>query len=358
VSQRDERLSAVISVERCPSVVAEPLLSLLYSAYFATSGSITDRALHFVRGVVTLAVMKDSEKTASLSAGNAATAERLGLIGIGLMGTAMAERLLAFPFAVCGWDIDLNRRNNLVSLGGQIAGSAAEVATACRRIIVSLPDSDIVGAVLAEIEPALRSGQIVIDTTTGEPEQAAAAAKRLSSRGVTYLDAAISGSSAQVTAGEVSVMAGGPAEAFAQCGDLFAAFARQAFHLGPSGSGAKMKLVTNLVLGINRAALAEGLSLAGALGLDLAQALKLLRESMAYSRIMDTKGERMISGDFRPQARLSQHLKDVRLMLSAAGRAGMELPLSEAHRALLEQAEAAGYGQSDNAAVIRAYRRG
>ena len=147
-------------------------------------------------------------------------------------------------------------------------------------------------------------------------------------------------------------LVGATAEAFAQCVDLFAAFAQQAIHTGPCGSGAQMKLVTNLVLGLNRAALAEGLVLARMLGLDGEQALSVLRESMAYSRIMDTKGEKMLQRDFEPQARLSQHLKDVRLMLEAADEASACLPLTETHRRLLERAEAAGWGQMDNSAVI------
>ena len=115
-----------------------------------------------------------------------------------------------------------------------------------------------------------------------------------------------------------------------------------------------MKLVTNLVLGLNRAALAEGISFAHQLGLDLNQALYLLRESMADSRIMDTKGEKMLSGDFSPQARLSQHLKDVRLMLQSAHEANGSLPLTETHRVLLERAVEMGFGDLDNSAIVRA----
>ena len=108
-------------------------------------------------------------------------------------------------------------------------------------------------------------------------------------------------------------------------------------------------------MGLNRAALAEGLALSERMGLEPTQTLEILMESMAYSRVMDTKGARMVAGEFEPEARLSQHLKDVRLMLEAA--AGQALPLSEAHRRLLEQAESAGYGDRDNSAIIMAYRR-
>ena len=95
----------------------------------------------------------------------------------------------------------------------------------------------------------------------------------------------------------------------------------------------------------------------GALGIDLEAALQVLIGSMAYSRIMDTKGRKMLEGDFRTQARLSQHLKDIRLILDAAATAGQELPLTETHRRLLEAAEAAGFGDADNSAIIRAFKR-
>ena len=125
------------------------------------------------------------------------------------------------------------------------------------------------------------------------------------------------------------------------------------FHTGPAGTGAKMKLVTNLVLGLNRAALAEGLAFAESIGLDPALSLAVMRGSFAYSRIMDTKGERMIRGDFAADARLSQHLKDVRLIVDIGRHAGLPMPLSAAHREVLEEAETAGYGELDNSAIIK-----
>jgi 3-hydroxyisobutyrate dehydrogenase-like beta-hydroxyacid dehydrogenase len=115
-----------------------------------------------------------------------------------------------------------------------------------------------------------------------------------------------------------------------------------------------MKLVTNLVLGLNRAVLAEGLVFAEATGLSREEALKVLLNSPAYSRTMDAKGPKMVQGDFTPEARLAQHIKDVRLILAEAERGGASLPLSAVHLDLLEAAEAAGLGDLDNSAVIRA----
>jgi 3-hydroxyisobutyrate dehydrogenase-like beta-hydroxyacid dehydrogenase len=282
-------------------------------------------------------------------------AEPVGLIGLGLMGMALAERLRSGGFEVRGYDIDPARNALLAAAGGKPASSAADVARACGRILLSLPDSDIVDAVLADIGPSLAAGRIIIDTSTGDPRRAADTGQRLAEQGIDYLDATISGSSQQVRDGQAVVLAGGPAAAFDHCQDLFRLFARRSFHLGPCGSGSQMKLVSNLVLGLNRAALAEGLWLGKALGLDARTVLTVLRESMAYSRIMDTKGEKMVRGDFEPQARLSQHHKDVRLMLEAAARAGTDLPLTQAHARLLELAENAGCGALDNSAIILAF---
>jgi 3-hydroxyisobutyrate dehydrogenase-like beta-hydroxyacid dehydrogenase len=177
----------------------------------------------------------------------------------------------------------------------------------------------------------------------------------LARRGVSYLDATISGNSAQVREGSVLVIAGGSHKAFVRCRDLWACFALEAIHVGGCGSGARMKLVTNLVLGLNRAALAEGLRFAEALELDIAKTVRVLLASAAYSRIMEAKAAKMVRGDFRPQARLSQHLKDVRLILAAAGAAGASLPLSSVHRRLLEKAVALGFGEVDNSAIIKAW---
>lgn len=277
----------------------------------------------------------------------------IGLIGLGLMGSAIAERLIAAGYSVIGWDLAAPARNRLRKLGGQPAASGPEVFTCCDRVLLSLPDTKITRSVLSDAAPALHYGHIIADTTTGDPRDTEELCRQIAPTGATYLDATISGNSDQLRRGEVLVMVGGLEPAFKVCRKLFAAFATRTIYTGTTGSAARMKLVTNLVLGLNRAALAEGLSFARALKLDGSQVLQILRASMAYSRIMDVKGEKMLRGNFKPQARLSQHLKDVRLMIAAAKKSGAQLPLSETHRDILLRAEAAGLGQLDNSAIIR-----
>ena len=152
-------------------------------------------------------------------------------------------------------------------------------------------------------------------------------------------------------------MVGGRVEDFEACRDLFAAFAEKTVHAGPSGSGAKAKLAMNLILGLNRAVLAEGLVFAEGLGLELNSFLDLLRISPAYSAAVDVKGSKMVKGDFTAEARLAQHLKDLALIMEQAGKTGQELPLTRTHSDLLRSAIDAGDGDLDNSAIIREIRR-
>ena len=284
----------------------------------------------------------------------AAAKQPVGLIGLGLMGHAFAQRLLAAGWEVIGFDVAPACRRRARQLGVRLTRSNPAVFTACDRVLLSLPTLHETELVLREARAALRDGHLLLDTTTGEPEQAEAIHHRLATLGVRYLDTTISGNSQQVAAGDdVLTMVGGDAEAFAAARKLLRVLTPRVRHVGPSGSGARMKLVTNLVLGLNRAVLAEGLCFAEQLGFTRRAALEVLLDSMAYSAIMDTKGEKMVTEDFTPQARLSQHLKDVRLMLQAAEAKRFKLPLTTVHRQLLEAAEAAGLGALDNSALIK-----
>ena len=276
----------------------------------------------------------------------------IGMIGLGLMGTALTERLLEAGYSVQVWNRSREKADPLITLGAQWEENPLAV---CDRVLISLYTSDTVEEVLGRMDRGLRPGQILIDTTTGSPEQTVALGARLKARGVSYLDAPFSGSSEQTRRGEATAIVGGPPEAYQQCRDLFDCLSQTTIYAGLCGNGSKMKLVSNLVLGLNRAALAEGLAFARSLDLDDEATLQVLTGTMAYSRIMDTKGRKMIEGDFRTQAKLSQHLKDVHLMIDAAGAAGLGLPLSETHRRLLKVAAEAGFGESDNSAVIKAY---
>ncbi len=286
--------------------------------------------------------------------------DKIGLVGLGLVGTAIAERLLAGDFDVVGFDIDSGKHIHLEELGGNAVGSPAQVAQQAARIIFSLPDTNIVKQVVegpSGILEAKTPPSYIIDTTTGDPDETIALAQRLAERQIHFLDATISGSSRQVRDKEAVFMVGGDKIAFETCGDIFQTLSEKVFYLGPSGNGSKAKLASNLILGLNRVALAEGLVFAGKLGLELETLLEMLKATAAYSAVMDTKGKKMLNGDFTAESRIRQHHKDVLLILKYAEKAGQELPLSRVHLGALEKAIEAGDADCDNAAIIREIKR-
>lgn len=279
----------------------------------------------------------------------------IGLIGVGLLGQAMAERLLADGFDVHGFDVreDLE---SFESTGGTICESAAQLAERCPRILLCLPDSNVVGTVISQIEPTL-SHHILIDTTTGAPADTIAFGERLAELGCIYMDATVAGSSQQMRQHAATIMVGGTPEAFDSCRDIFAALSAKTYHVGEAGSGARMKLVVNLAIGLHRAVLAETLAFGESMGFGSQQVVDVLRNTPAYSAAMDTKAAKMVDEDFQPQARLQQHLKDVRLILAAAHDHDAIVPLSKLHADLLDKLVAAGFGDLDNSAVVKAFRK-
>jgi 3-hydroxyisobutyrate dehydrogenase-like beta-hydroxyacid dehydrogenase len=218
-----------------------------------------------------------------------------------------------------------------------------------------LPDSRTVASEIGEVGDVLTSGTLIIDATTGDPADTEAIASSLAGRGIGYIDATIAGSSEQARRGEAAAIIGGSGDDVERAERVLASWTDRRFHVGPVGSGARLKLVVNLVLGLNRAVLAEALSLAKACGIDQAAALEVLKATPAYSSVMDTKGQKMIAREFSPQARLAQHLKDVRLIRELAARHGASAPLTELHEAILRKAVDLGYGEADNSAVIAAF---
>lgn len=280
----------------------------------------------------------------------------IGLIGIGLVGTALAERWLAAGWSVVGSDLSDERRTEFAQRGGHAVASAREVVSAASVIVLSLPDSTVVERVLNEVRDQLTAGAVIIDTTTGDPDDAPRRARELAKRGVLYVDATLVGSSEQIRRGESVVLAGGDERAIAVCRTVFDSITRQLFAVGACGAGARMKLVVNLALGLQRAVLAEALALGQSSGFSLAQTLEVLRATPAYAACMESKGPKMVSGDFTPQARLAQHRKDVGLILQLAEQVHQPLPLSQTHAQLLDQAIALGWGESDNSAIFRIYK--
>jgi 3-hydroxyisobutyrate dehydrogenase-like beta-hydroxyacid dehydrogenase len=283
----------------------------------------------------------------------------VGLIGIGLLGQAFAHRLLEAGFEVMGFDVDAAKNAKLAQLGGATA-SVPELARRCDPVVLAVFSTDQVEYVIErELLPALGegSGKIVLCASTCDPDRIAALGGRVAMRGLQLLETPVAGASGQVSRGEGVGLIGGDAEVVRAAEPVLRALFASYFHIGKIGDGGRAKLAVNLILGLNRLALAEGLVFAERLGLDPEAFLKVARSSAAYSQVMDVKGSKMVRNEFAAEGRVTQHLKDVHLMLEQAQRLKQRLPLLEIHAEVLEACIGQGEGDFDNSAVIREIRR-
>ena len=283
----------------------------------------------------------------------------VALIGMGLLGSALAENLLKAGFTVRGYDTAAVRMREHAERGGHVAASPADAARGASAVMTCLMTADIVREALLGSAGALVAaapGLVAIDNSTIHPDASAALAAELGRRGIAMLDAPVGGSSGQARRREAPVVVGGDPDVFARCRPILDAIAQRVHHVGPNGSGARAKLVINLVLGLNRLALAEGLLFGLRQGLDGKTLLAVLKDSAAYSRAMDIKGERMLEGNFEPEGKLAQHLKDVELMLEVGHAVGAPLLATALHRQLLIAGVAAGLSERDNSSIIAVLR--
>lgn len=284
----------------------------------------------------------------------------VGLIGIGLMGTALARRLIDAGFSVIGYDVAQGRCDELRRMGGEAVTSVAAVARRCEVVLIAV-------MTVAQVEEAvegpgglIETGGIVriaLCTSTCDPDRIEALAGRAAARGLAFLDTPVSGTSRQVLQGDGFGLIAGDKQAAETVAPMLNAIYPRSQFLGPAGAASKTKLAINHILGLNRVALAEGLVFAETLGLDLKGFLAAARQSAAYSQIMDVKGDKMVDGDFAPVSKVSQHLKDIRTMLGEAVRRGQELPFLSLLAEVVEACERRGEGERDNAITIEEIRR-
>ncbi len=282
----------------------------------------------------------------------------VGVIGLGLIGTSLAQRLLQAGFQVAGFDIAADRRGNLARIGGSACASAREVGERCKQIVLAVFSTDQVESVVESPDGAnLGKDHLIICTSTCDPDRIQALAARAAKRGIRFVESPLSGNSDQIAKGNGVALIGGQRADMDAAAPILNSLCKQSFYLGPAGSGGRAKLAVNLVGGLNRAVMAEGLAFAESMGLELAPFLDVMKGSAVYSRAMDTRGMKMVESDFTPHAWLTQSLKDFKLMHEVAARVGQELPLATEYVKLVESCIAHGEGQLDNSVVIQEIRR-
>jgi 3-hydroxyisobutyrate dehydrogenase-like beta-hydroxyacid dehydrogenase len=279
----------------------------------------------------------------------------VGVIGIGLMGEVYVRRLVAAGFVVTGFDVSAEKNEQLAPIGAR-AGTLADIARTCEPIVVAVFNTDQVEDVVEHALLPAASGKIVLCTSTCDPDRIAALGARVADK-MRFLETPVSGTSEQVRQGDGVGLIGGDAKIAADAAAVLDALFPRRFHIGKIGDGGRAKLAVNHILALNRLALAEGLVFASRLGLDPAAFLNVARGSAAASQVMDTKGPKMVGGDFAPEGRVRQSLKDAQLMLDQARRAGQKLPLLEIHVEVLEACIRHGDSERDNSIVIEEIRR-
>lgn len=290
---------------------------------------------------------------------------RVGVIGAGLMGTAVAQRLLAAGFEVLAYDLEPAKRAAIAATGARPEATVGAVIAACEINVICVFDTAQVENVIAGpgggLDTIAQGGtgpRIFLVSTTCDPDRLAALAKRVAPDGAHVVEYPVSGTSVQVARGEGVGLTGGDPAAIERAAPVLDAICPRRHDLGEVGNASRAKLAVNLILGLNRAALAEGLVFAARLGLDPVAFLEVARGSAASSQVMGIKGPLMAKREYaNVQSRVDQSLKDFRLMLEQARAQGQALPFASVYAQMMEDCIAHGEGKWDNAAILEAISR-
>lgn len=276
----------------------------------------------------------------------------IGVIGLGNMGGRIARRIVDAGEDVIGHDADPARAQ---AVGVESADSPAEVATSADPILLSLPDSRVVEAVIDALHDATRPGQVVVDLSTAAPSSTRAIHERLAARHVAYVDAGISGGAAAAEKGTLTIMAGGDPVALDRVRPILAHFAQHVHHMGPSGSGHVAKLINNFLNGVSLAATAEAMVAARKAGLDLRQLLDVLNTSSGVNFATLNRFPRIVEGDYLEGGLTSNLMaKDLMLYLDLARELEMTSIEGPPCLAAFHLAAALGYGDEISNRVVDA----
>jgi 3-hydroxyisobutyrate dehydrogenase-like beta-hydroxyacid dehydrogenase len=266
---------------------------------------------------------------------NAITSEKskLGFVGVGYMGRPIAQRLLESGFKVVAYDRHRTKAEELIQYGGTVAASVAELSSSCDVVLSCLASDEAVLHVYGGADGAIvnaRRGALVIDLSTVNPKTSQELSRLGSERGVDVLDVTISGSTPAAEQGALTLFGGGDQVCFAAAESIFKVIARKYFYLGPSGSGATMKLVVNTLLGIGMQAIAEAVALGEKAGLDRNRLLDVLAETAVVAPAHVGKLARAMKNDYSPQFPLRLMNKDFSLILNLAAAVGAQMPATRA----------------------------
>jgi L-threonate 2-dehydrogenase len=281
------------------------------------------------------------------------TDRTVGIIGLGIMGGAIARNLIERGWAVIGFDTEASRRSELELSGVTIVDGAGSIASRAALIMTSLPNADAANAVAAEIAGCGPPARIVIELSTLTIADKLHFKAILEPAGHIALDCPLSGTGAQAVVRDLVVYASGDSAAIARCSGLFADFAKQSADLGDYGNGSRMKFVANHLVAIHNVASAEAMVLAERAGLDLNQVIEMVAPGAGGSRMFQMRAPMMAKRSYEPATmRISTWKKDMAIIAEFASDLGCETPLFTTTQPVYAQAMAMGLGNQDTAAVF------
>jgi 3-hydroxyisobutyrate dehydrogenase-like beta-hydroxyacid dehydrogenase len=286
--------------------------------------------------------------------------DRLGFVGIGYMGRPIARRLLESGFKLTAYDRNPAKAEELVRYGGSIAESVAGLSSSCNVVLSCLPSDEAVLAMYREPNGVFANahrGSVVIDLSTVFPETSQELSRLGSERGVEVLDVTISGSTPAAENGLLTLFGGGDKKYFDAAESIFRVIAKKYFYLGPSGSGATMKLVVNTLLGIGMQAIAEAVALGEKAGLDRNRLLDVLSQTAVVAPAHVGKLERAMKRDYSPQFPIRLMNKDFALIFNLAASLGVRMPAAEVAFEINARQSDEGPEQDFSAVILQMEKR-
>ncbi len=274
----------------------------------------------------------------------------MGMVGLGLLGHALASRLRAAGHAVIGYDVAPERRDALVALGGIVAADAGDVAKRSEAVCTVLPSL----AAVEEVITALDGARVIIQMSTISPGLTERLARLAAGRGQAFLDCPVSGTAGMVARGDGIIFVGGERDLYDRWRPVLEAMLPRAVHVGRAGQAMTLKLVANLLVGVHSAAAAEALAMARRAGLDMDVAFDVLASGAGSSRMLEVRGPMMLRDDFPAQMKLDLFMKDLHLIQDAAREVGASTPLTDVAERLYAAVQDSGHGGEDLAAVVKA----
>ena len=287
----------------------------------------------------------------------------IAFIGLGIMGSPMAVHLAKAGYDVVGYNRSPEKAKPLVEAGGRAADSVADAVSGAEVIAVMVPDSPDVREVLAGSDDAAgvfqsaKPGALIIDFSSIRPDVTVELAEQAAAQGFRLIDAPVSGGEAGAINAALSIMVGGTTEDFEAARPVLEVVGKTIVHVGPNGSGQTVKAANQLIVAANIQVLAEAVVFLEAYGVDTTAALKVLGGGLAGSKVLDQKGEKMLSRSFDPVFRIELHHKDLGIVTSAAREAGVIIPVGALLAQLMASAKAVGDGGLDHSGLLRGVER-